>query len=323
VAPAEPFRSRGRANRHAGEHMNDAARSPSENAPAASSPSRLGAFCPLCAGASERLFSVHGHWIRRCRQCGHRYAEIEPSAYAVERIYGDAYFRGGGAGYADYLAEAHLLRAHGARYARLVARHAPPGRVLDVGAAAGFLLEPFVAGGWSAAAIEPNRAMADLAAARLGVPVYCATLDDLPRGAGSFDLVLMLEVIAHFVDVRASLAAAARHTRPGGLWLIETWDRESWTARLFGARWHEYNPPSVLHWFSRRALVDIGAGFGFRAVASGRPRKRLAGCHATSLLAHHYPASRLAAAAARAIPSRLAVPYPFDDVFWLLLRKDD
>ena len=302
--------------------MNDAARTAIEDASLPSARAGLGASCPLCAQASERLFSAHGHWIRGCPGCGHRYAEIGPSAHAVERIYGDGYFRGGGAGYADYLAEGDLLRAHGARYARLVARHASPGRVLDVGAAAGFLLEPFIADGWSAAAVEPNPGMADLTAARLGVPVYCTTLDRLPPDAGTFDLVLMLEVIPHAVDVRGSLAAAARHTRPGGLWLIETWDRDSWTARALGARWHEYNPPSVLHWFSRRALVELCAGLGFGEVARGRPRKRIEGRHAASLLAHHYPSSRIAAAAARAIPARLAVPYPFDDVFWLLLRKD-
>jgi hypothetical protein len=40
----------------------------------------------------------------------------------------------------------------------------------------------------------------------------------------------------------------------GRAWIIETWNRDDWVARLLGRHWHEYSPPSVLHWFNPDGL---------------------------------------------------------------------
>src|SRR5205085_11122433 len=106
-----------------------------------------------------------------------------------------------------------------------------------------------------------------------------------------FDLVLMLQVLPHFVDPAAALQKAARLVRPGGHLLIETWDRESWTARLSGRRWHEYSPPSVLHWFSRGGVARLASAAGFEEVAIGRPSKWIAAAHTKSGLRHKSEAS--------------------------------
>src|SRR5258706_320359 len=116
--------------------------------------------CAICGGESRHLFSKHGFGIRGCRSCAHQFAEIEPDASHAARVYGDDYFFGRTAGYNDYLSEARLLREHGNRYARLLASHRAPGRVLDVGAAAGFVLEGLLDDGWTGAAVEPNERMA-------------------------------------------------------------------------------------------------------------------------------------------------------------------
>lgn len=106
--------------------------------------------------------------------------------------------------------------------------------------------------------------------------------------------------------------------------LIETWDRKSLTARLFGRHWHEYSPPSVLHWFSREGLRKMGTASGLVHVSQGRPLKMLNGGHAKSLLKHKLETWALGAIASRLvnlIPDHLPLLYPFDDVFWMLFRK--
>ncbi|MEM1303550.1 MAG: hypothetical protein AAGG46_01555, partial [Planctomycetota bacterium] len=112
-------------------------------------------------------------------------------------------------------------------------------------------------------------------------------------------------------------------------WLIETWDRASLPARVLGRHWHEYSPPSVLHWFSKAGVVELASQFGMRPVASGRPAKRIAAGHAKSLLhakaAQSWVAQSLiakpASFAASLLPDRLTLPYPALDLFWLLLEK--
>ncbi len=280
------------------------------------------AACPLCEGPMTRLFSRHGYWISRCIGCRHRSAEIVPTSDHVARIYNDEYFYGGGAGYSDYGSEAALLRDHGRRYAEVLARHMPPGRVLDVGAAAGFVLEGLMQQGWSGAALEPNASMAASARDRLGIDVWNVPLERCPASE-RFDVVMMVQVIAHLVRPREALAAAKAVTRPGGFWLIETWDRDSWMARLFGKRWHEYSPPSVLHWFSHDGLRRLAAQFGFQEVAHGRPPKRLNAGHAKSLLGYKLRGSkigRLTETALRAVPNDWSLPYPSFDLFWALFQ---
>jgi hypothetical protein len=158
----------------------------------------------------------------------------------------------------------------------------------------------------------------------LNVPMVEGTLEDYPSKSEEFDAITMIQVIAHFFDVKRALGVAASLTRLGGLWLIETWNRDSLTARLLGRYWHEYSPPSVRNIFSLRGLDAFVAGYGFQPLARGRPKKYILGEHLKSLLAHKAVESSLSRAAlsfARLIPDDARVAYPADDLFWRLYRK--
>jgi SAM-dependent methyltransferase len=276
-------------------------------------------LCPICHSPSRPLFDKDGYGIRGCEACGHQFAELAADPDHVARVYGDDYFHGGGAGYPDYLSEASLLRERGRWYARLVRRYTRPGTLLDVGAAAGFVLQGFLDRGWHGKGIEPNLGMVEHAR-KLGLDVRTGTLEELAPGE-LFDLVSLIQVLPHFVEPRRALAAAAAVTRPGGYWLFETWNRDSWIARALGPSWHEYSPPSVLHWFSPGGLQRLAGQFGFRKVARGRPAKWINGGHAKSLLRHKLGASGLAARLLDVVPDRLAIPYPAEDLFWMLLQR--
>lgn len=260
------------------------------------------------------LFRKAGFWICGCADCGHQSADLGDSQGHVERVYGDGYFQEGGAGYRDYLAEKEILRRHGRRYGRLLQKHMPAGTVFDVGAAAGFVLQGMIDTGWSGRGIEPNPRMSDHARIRLGLRVETGTFEDF-QTEERFDLVTMIQVVAHFTDLRKAFQTASGIVRPGGFWLIETWNRESWTARVFGRHWHEYSPPSVVHWFTPATLRNLASQFGFREAASGRPAKWLNGAHAASLLKHAlgFPVP---------IPWSLPLPYPGDDLFWMLFSSE-
>lgn len=267
----------------------------------------------------------HGFWIRDCTECGHRFAAVLPSRNHVNNIYADGYFKGGGAGYPDYLAGEKILISRGKKYARLLAKYTKPGRVLDVGSAAGFILKGLEEEGWKGAGIEPNPAMAEYARRHLGVMVETGTLEDL-RSDSHYDLVCMIQVIAHFVDPCRALQAAARMTKPGGYWLIEAWNMQSWTARASGKSWHEYNPPSALHWFSQDTLREIVGKFGLREIARGRTIKWIRPAHVSSIGRNELNGSatgRLISAVAGLFPERIALPYIADDLFFALYQRQE
>ena len=277
--------------------------------------------CPVCTQCSNRLFSRDGYWLRECHSCRHQFFELVVADDHVARTYDDSYFNGGGAGYPGYLHEERLLRERGRWYAKRLADYMPVGTVLDIGAAAGFILKGFQDAGWRGEGIEPNEAMARHARETLQLPVATVQLERFKTG-NRFDVISMIQVIAHIADPRRALAQVAAMLKPGGYLLIETWNSRSWTARLLGKAWHEYSPPSVLHCFSPQSLSILAAKAGLSEVARGRPSKWISAEHAKTLASHKYGQSGAAHALIRMIPDGVRVPYPADDLVWLLLKSD-
>lgn len=288
-----------------------------------SAPTTTQKHCPICQSASDRYLQKEGFWIQACPQCGHQFLESSPSETHVAQVYSDDYFYGGGAGYPGYLAEAHLIRAHGRRYAKLLNRYTTPGHVLDVGAAAGFVLQGFVQSGWQGTGIEPNDGMAAYGREQLGLDIRTGSFEQL-QPTEKYDLVSMVQVIPHFWDLHQALSTAKACTKPGGYWLIETWNRDSRLAKFFGPNWHEYSPPSVLRWFSPGDLRLLAEQYGFRQVDRGQPQKWISGAHIKSLAGHKLETMgglRRLKWLLNLIPDRLRLPYPSEDLFWALYQK--
>ena len=118
--------------------------------------------CPLCDCESKFAFEARGCALRDCAKCSHRFAEITADETHVARVYDDSYFSGdGGAGYANYLADGEMLKSHGRMYAKKLEKYTDEkGKLLDVGAAAGFVIQGFLDGGWRGVGLEPNAEMA-------------------------------------------------------------------------------------------------------------------------------------------------------------------
>lgn len=280
-------------------------------------------LCPVCDAETTPWHSIKGYPIHECLGCHHRFVPGARSTRHVQETFDDRYFSEGGAGYPGYLKEGEILRERGRRYARIIARHVPAGRMLDVGCAAGFILRGFLDCGWSGKGLDPNRAMVEFGR-RHGLDLECGTLEDY-RSEGQFDLIAMLQSIMHFYDLRRACETAAGLTKPGGFWLIEAFNPYSLTGRLMGKQWHDYNPPSVLHWFSPEVLRLLLARFGLDQVAGGRAPKSISAAHAKSVLrfkfGHSSAVRRAMLSVLAAVPDTWAIPYPGDDIYWALFRK--
>lgn len=280
--------------------------------------------CPVCDySQTARLFFKNNYWINECHRCHHQFAAIAASLDLVEQVYRDSYFQNGGAGYPDYVGEKDILINHGRRYARLLTKYIEPGELLDVGAAAGFILKGFSDSGWSGMGIEPNATMVAYGRNNLGLNLQTAALENF-QCDHRFDVISMIQVVAHFFDLHQAIEQARKLTKPNGLILIETWNRDSWLAKLLKSKWHEYNPPSVLHFFSAAGLDQLMIQHGFAKLAAGRPAKRLSGKHAKSILCSNFNKSTIGGLAQRVlrlIPDRLTLPYPAVDLFWAIFKK--
>jgi SAM-dependent methyltransferase len=198
-----------------------------------------------------------------------------------------------------------------------------PGNILDVGAAAGFILKGFENIGWHGIGIEPNEKMVGYGVKKFGIDLRRGTLETINLDS-KVDLIVMIQVIAHLFDLNQSIKNAYDNLNPGGYILIETWNRSSFAARLFGRNWHEYSPPGTLNYFNKKTLDILMNKYDLHKISSGRPKKSIISNHAKSLLKHKIEDIRLLrkiSGIVRIIPDNVLLPYLGDDLFWALYRK--
>lgn len=273
--------------------------------------------CPLCQSASKFAFEVKGYRLNDCEACSHRFTAIVMNESQLEKIYNDSYFNGGGAGYPNYLQQAAMLERRGSAFAKILRkRNVKAGHMLDVGAAAGFLAKGFKLEGWRCTGIEPNAGMAKHGREQMLIDIRQGTFENFETPE-KFDLISMVQVVAHFREPKGAIEKAKALLKPSGHLLIETWDRNAISARFFAENWHEYSPPSVMQFFSLEGLSQFLAGHGFEKIGRGRLSKKISGAHAKSLLRYRYGDNVLFSL----LPDKLNIPYPADDLFWALYRK--
>ena len=134
----------------------------------------------------------------------------------------------------------------------------------------------------------------------------------------------MIQVISHFFDLNKSIQVASELIKPGGYILVETWNKDSLPAKIFGKFWHEYNPPSVIQWFSAKSLEMLFNRYGLTKIAEGRPSKWLSGSHAKLILRskiYNFPLNQLFTKILNFVPDKLPIPYPSLELFWSLFRR--
>lgn len=283
-------------------------------------------YCPICENTTgAETFIKNSYRILQCTDCDHSYTDVKLNQAEIDTIYSDEYFYGGKNGYPDYTIEKDILIKRGEYFARKVKNFLPTGRVLDAGAAAGFILKGFENKGWKGVGIEPNCTMAAYGRNVMKLDVRKGNLETAEVD-GSFDLVIIIQVIAHFFDLNKAMTTIGNHLRAGGMVLIETWNKASYTARFFGENWHEYSPPTTLNFFSKKSLDILMTKYGYQHIKTGRPLKMIHSLHAKDLLRQKMeetPFLKHFSAITRIIPDNMALPYPAEDLFWTIYQKNE
>jgi len=138
------------------------------------------------------------------------------------------------------------------------------GRVLDIGCASGGLLALLRPRAGHLAGLELS-ASAATAAAQIADHVVQGALEDpgLPFDEGSFDLVVLADVLEHLADPAAGLARAVLWCRTGGAVLVSVPNVAHWQARLtlLRGRWPQTDSgtfdASHLRWFTRDTVAAL------------------------------------------------------------------
>lgn len=205
--------------------------------------SGLASRCGWCGAAVGALAERSGRRAR-CAGCGAWTAEPAPSGEELERAY-DGWYRPasgrfGGPGDA-------LLRRLRGRLARRLDRIAPTGRVLDVGAGEGALLDSLRARGRDAVGID--RRASHPAVREL----------DLAAVEGRWAAIVFWHSLEHLPQAGAALDRAASILDPDGVLAIAMPNSGSVQAAVFGERWFAIDfPRHLVHVPSSALLARLG-----------------------------------------------------------------
>lgn len=224
--------------------------------------------CVACGATPRTDFTLkNGEALLRCATCGlawWNWPAFDPAAF-----YDKDYFQSDATdkGYNDYAAlERGIRRTAVGRLRRIDAmrrrigdaraRAQERGRLLDLGCGTGLFLDEARSAGWSVAGYEVSEYGVSQAKAR-GLAVEALPVEGLSLPEASFDCVTMWDVIEHVRDPVASISIAARGLRSGGILAVSTGDITSLCSRWSGVKWHLFNLPEHLFFFSPDSLRRI------------------------------------------------------------------
>jgi len=213
--------------------------------------------CPICSSERRGGFGRKADLdVFECLSCAGVYSSSVPPDDEIESLYATY-------GYEELRTAPAFVRHQLERIATALARHRRLNRILDVGFGAGDFLEAAVQAGWNAEGIEKST-MAVEQARRRGLS---ASHGDFLSAEfdGTFDVVVMLEVVEHVRDPVGYIRRAYRVLRTGGCLFVTTPNATSLSRRLLGVEWAMIAPREHLQLFSPRGLETALTSAGFRA----------------------------------------------------------
>ncbi len=204
----------------------------------------------------------------RCRACGHLYLNPRPAPGDLPAIYPADYYAYSDAG--NPLAR-WLRRLREARKVRIFrdAIGDGPRRILDLGCGNGRLLamlREHGSAGWDLEGIDFSEDAVRHCREK-GFRAQATRIEDFDAAAGSFDAVIMIQLIEHLEDPRGIFERVHALLRPGGVFILETPNVGGLDYRWFRGRWWGmYHFPRHWNLFSTAALRRLLSDAGFTAL---------------------------------------------------------
>lgn len=240
--------------------------------------------CSICGSSLKLIFQRSACCFWACSVCGIERIYPQPDDAVLARIYGEHYD-------AWRLKEAEgvvkrMRQAAFSRALQVLGRLPPSARLLDCGAATGFLVEEVKAQGIDAYAIELSPVGAEACRRVVGPDhVYEGEVLDawFPANPETrFEVITMFDFIEHVRDPRAVLRWASAHLRAGGSLLLVTPRVDSLSHRLLRRWWFHYHLEH-LWYFSLAGLTALLQEVGLSITQVGPVYKNFSVAYAASL----------------------------------------
>jgi 2-polyprenyl-3-methyl-5-hydroxy-6-metoxy-1,4-benzoquinol methylase len=160
----------------------------------------------------------------------------------------------------------------------LLARRLPPARVLELGCAHGGYVALLGWAGFTATGTEMSPWVVEFAKKTFGIAALAGPIEQQPFAPGSFDVIVLNDVLEHLPTPATTLAHCARLLAPDGFFVIQTPEYKEHlthadlvaTQDIF-LRHMDGNNDEHLYLYSRRSAAVFFARLGFPVLDFANP----------------------------------------------------
>lgn len=218
-------------------------------------------------GGSAKVFAATCNTLGeerlvRCRMCGLMYLNPFPPAKDILEGYAaavdDAYVAQEGGRLATFEGCWQAIGSH--------LKGKEMGRVLDVGAAAGYFLKVAKDRGWEVHGVEPNRGFREYSKKHFDITIKAPTLEEGAFPDKYFDLVTIWDVIEHIADPAACIREARRVLKDDGVLVVNYPDISDVFARMAGKKWW-FLLSAHLYYFTPETMTAMLKKEGFKVLS--------------------------------------------------------
>lgn len=234
-------------------------------------------ICEVCNHKSlTSLFEKDSYHYEKCPNCGLIRIHPQPTDEALEAIYQNGYYAAWGETEDVFRS---IKRKTFTSLLNMIPENIRGGKLLDVGAATGILMELACEWGYEPYGVEASQDGAASIARKFGAERlfadYFDQIDFAKTGLiGNFDVVTMIDLIEHVRDPNEALRQAHSLLKSDGFLLLFLPETGSLSARVLGKKWNYYAPEHLFS-FSKNCIAQLLQKNGFKVYKMGASPKYL------------------------------------------------
>ena len=224
--------------------------------------------CLICKNRNIKTkFLIKGYTIKECRTCSFTFLDYVFSDERSHQFYNRSYFEGSETdkGYENYEKCETFLTRNFLKRLNVIKKFVNNGSVLDIGCGYGFFLN-CLDDNYTGVGVDVSTHAIEYAKNRLNVNAIAGQLDDCSFPNKSFEIITMWDTIEHLNRPESIFKEINKLLSDEGVLAITTGNVASFISKIFGKKWHLYNLPEHLWFFSYRTIQKFLNKYGFEIV---------------------------------------------------------
>lgn len=198
--------------------------------------------CILCKSKKfARLFTADGFEIKKCTKCG------LVRTFGEQSVSYDAYHRD-----KDYKLHEKYFRNIFAKRFTIISRFKKLGRVLDIGAATGTMLQIFKDNGWECWGVEPSGSASEIK--KREIKVVKSTFEKAKLPKNYFDVVVINHTLEHVDNSLEILKKIRTILKKEGVVYVDVPNFGSLSSQIMTKSWPLLLPDEHVHHFTPKTL---------------------------------------------------------------------